>query len=411
MKRLLVQEFLATKTFGALKQEHSVEVSFHASGYKCALNYDQITVKDEDPLSQECRGLILATVDGRSLNSQAKMENGRLNFDDVVMGETIVLNYSFRRFFNSGMVCAAEIDWNHPHLTIHEKLDGTLIQCYFDTISRQWCVATRSVPEADLPCAGGLTFRQLFEKALTNHLKLSWQDFTAKLDPNLSYAFELTTPYNAIVVQHSESRIHFLTARDIRTHQELHHNDPQFDWFPKPVSYSVATLEDVLSFVNSRPARENEGVVVKQGFLHSNGSYDRVKIKSNEYTLAHRLVSSVGVSERNQLEVILEGKEDDVVGLLPPELAEKLTEMKGQYAAWLKKQEQIFQQVKAEALAKDGTRKTFAILAKAAAPTYVHPLFYLYDGKTVKEYVRSGFKQGCWAAPFLDNLLREIRKE
>ena len=57
---LLVQKFLETKTFGDLARDHGVYASFSKSGHKFSLNYDQIEARESDPLSQQCRGLILA---------------------------------------------------------------------------------------------------------------------------------------------------------------------------------------------------------------------------------------------------------------------------------------------------------------------------------------------------------------
>src|ERR1700678_615116 len=109
---LLVQEYLETHTFGELFLEHGVEVSPSKSGHKFSLNYSMIDSKDTNQLSNQCRGLILSTVDGSSLNDKATLKNARLNFDDVCTGQTIVLGRALDRFFNYGQGACAEIDWS-----------------------------------------------------------------------------------------------------------------------------------------------------------------------------------------------------------------------------------------------------------------------------------------------------------
>ena len=99
---LLVQKYLETKTFGDLKRDYGVNISFSKSGHKFSLNYDQLESKEDNLLSQQCRGLILAAVDGHSFNDQAIEVNGRLNYDHLCPGETTVLCYGMDRFFNLG---------------------------------------------------------------------------------------------------------------------------------------------------------------------------------------------------------------------------------------------------------------------------------------------------------------------
>src|SRR5271169_1119614 len=112
---LLVQKYLETHTFGDLARDHGVYASFSKSGHKFSLNYDQIEAKEADPLAQECRGLILSA-HGRAFDYQAKEINGRLNYDHISPGETHVLAYPMKRFFNHGQGSAATIDWADPKL-------------------------------------------------------------------------------------------------------------------------------------------------------------------------------------------------------------------------------------------------------------------------------------------------------
>jgi hypothetical protein len=409
---LLVQDYLATHTFGQLFEEHGVEVSFHSMGYKCSLNYSQLEARDDNPLAQECRGLILATNDGHSLNVDAEIVNGRFNFDKVCPGRMIVLGFPMKRFFNEGQGAAAEIDWSDPNLHIQEKKDGSLAILYLDTISRKWCMATRSVPEADLPGQDGRTFRQLFEKALEEHLKLSWEDFTAKLDPNLTYAFELCTPYNQIVVRHNTCRIYFLTARDMRTLQELPSDDSRFDEFPKPKFFSLATLESIVEYVNAQSPMEQEGVVVKDIKLDATGSFPRLKIKHPDHGLYSRAREMLGSSDRNCLGLILSGKEDDLLPVVPYETAAKILSIKEGYVGWLKHQEDDYQAILAEATAIDPSKKTFALKVKERAVSYPPPYFALWDKKVASfnDWVMNARKEGSWSNAFLDRLLEEIRR-
>ncbi len=200
----LVVEYLRTHSAADLLAAHGVKLSSGTRGYKASLNYDQLQAKDSDPLACECRGLILATPDGRPLPT------------DGVVGETIVMARPMDRFFNHGAGAAPAVDIEHPESRVFEKLDGTLCIVYWDQHAREWCVATRAVCDADrtIDGFGEHTFRTLFEHALREHVGLSFDAFTEKLFSLWTYCFELTTPQNRIVVDNRESKVHCLAIRD-----------------------------------------------------------------------------------------------------------------------------------------------------------------------------------------------------
>ena len=217
---LLVQKFLETHTFKELQEQHGVYCSFSKEHYKWSLNYDQLESKENDSLAQECRGLILSTIDGSKLVGTEV--DGKIKFDDICPGQTVILAHPMNRFFNYGQGAAAHINFNDPNLSILEKLDGTLTIVYYDEFALKWCVATRSVPEADILLNDYYTFRTLFEKALHDMANISFDDFVKTLDINTTYCFELTSPYNRVVVNYLDTKITLLSARFIDIDKERH---------------------------------------------------------------------------------------------------------------------------------------------------------------------------------------------
>lgn len=147
---LLVQDYLLTHSLLDLENEYGVFASFSKDGSKFSLNYDQILVRDSDELSQQCRGLILAAADGSSYRPQAEVDGSKLKYSHITPGATQVVAMPFKRFFNLGQGSAAKIDLDST-VRIMEKMDGTLIILYHDQLKNEWHVATRSVPEADVP--------------------------------------------------------------------------------------------------------------------------------------------------------------------------------------------------------------------------------------------------------------------
>lgn len=406
--KLLVQKYLETHTFADLAKDHGVYASFNKKeygspldtfGYKWSLNYDQLEAKDADPLAQECRGLILARKDGRSLNydvSDIDLTTGRANYDNVCPEETIVLAFPIKRFFNYGQGAAADINWLSPNFSILEKLDGTLTILYFDIFTKQWHVATRSVSEANLPIdMGPFTFRTLFEKALLDTAGHSFADFTSMLDENITYCFELTSPYNRIVVKYNDTRITLLAARSIQTMDELDINTIDTFGVPHVQSYNFSNMDDIVNWVSAQNPLEHEGVVIKDGI-------NRIKSKNINYVLLNKTRDYL-CNDRAFLNLVLNEKEDDVWEVLPPLFQERVLELKRQLnnlSLITTKHYEVVKDV-------TNSKKEFA-LAIQKNKLWGAPLFQMYDGKcsSFKEFILlNKSKDGTFGNSFLDKIL------
>lgn len=406
MKYLLVQDYLLDHSLGELAQNHGVYASWDKTGRKFSLNYDQIEAKESDLLAQQCRGLILTAQDDRCFRGQAIEVNGKLSYDSVVVGPTKILSYGFDRFFNEGQGAAAKIDWSDPNLSILEKLDGSCIFVYWHEFNNAWCVATRAVPEADLLMDNGLfTFRTLFEKAVKETCGLDFDEFTKHLDSEFTYCFELTTPYNRIVVQYPDCRVTLLAWRSLETHLEI---DPDTcplvvsKLIPRVKQYKFDSLLELSTWVSSLSPLEYEGVVVRDE------KFQRIKVKNASYVVYNRARDSLGTSERNCLELILREKDDDMVPFLPEEIVKNLQKIKIGLGKLLVDYDQIYQSFRAQAdEINPGDKKTFALLITAEKNLWTAPLFILHTGKisTMKEYVMGMCKNNIWSDGFLDKLL------
>jgi hypothetical protein len=404
---LLVQKYLETKSFAQLAIDHGVYASFSKSGHKFSLNYDQLEAKESDSLAQECRGLILARVNGTSMLSEAKSSEGRLRYDHITPGKTKIIAFPMKRFFNHGQGSASNINWNN--FKVLEKLDGTLSIVYFDTITSKWCVATRSVPDADITIdAGNYTFRTLFEKAVNDTLKISFDEFSNSMNKYYTYCFELTTPYNRIVVQYPTSRITLLAVRDNTSLNELCINTLSDIFIDTPTvrSFNLNTIEDIVHWVSIQNPTEYEGVVVRDNV------FNRIKIKNAAYIAFSKARDVLGSSDRNCLELILAEKEDDVIPMLPPEIVDNLLKIKFKVIAMIHSYDELFKQSKQEAdfynpQSDKQYKKTFAQIVTIKHGVWTAPLFQLLDNKAsnMREFIANNKRDGGWSSSFLDKIL------
>jgi hypothetical protein len=412
--KLLVQEYLETHTFGDLVRDHGVYASFSKSGHKWSLNYDQIEAKEADPLAQECRGLILSLKDGRSIFGVTGLD-GKLDRSHIEPGETQVLAYPMKRFFNHGQGSAANINWLDRYLYVLEKLDGTLCIVYWDPWKSEWCVATRSVSEADLLMDNGLfTFRSLFEKSAEDTTELTFNALTGLLNKSYTYCFELTTPYNRIVVNYPNNGITLLAVRDLTTHKEVDFSHDVVQYLhgvvPFVQAYAPSSVEEIVNWVSSLNPMEHEGVVVRDS------NFNRIKIKNAAYVAASKIRESLATSPRNCLELILLGKDDDVASFLPEEIMKNLHKIKSQLQKVIAFHDETYQLVKIAAdVAQLGDKKTFALLVQRTMKLaqeknkllWQAPFFQMFDGKasSMNDFIQKNRKDGTWGNSFLDKIL------
>jgi hypothetical protein len=405
---LLVQEYLLTHTFQQLIDEHGVYPSFSKSGHKFSLNYDQIEARESDLLAQECRGLVLTT--GKVVIGITGLD-GKINRNHICPGPTSILAFPMKRFFNHGQGSAASINWSDPKLSVLEKLDGTLCIVYFDSIIDKWCVATRSVPEADILLDNGLyTFRTLFEKALTETTGKTFSDFTFNLKKDNTYCFELTTPLNRIVVKYDDYSVTLLSIRNNSSTEEIsvNHTALASSFFGVKIveSHSINNVNEILDWVSSLNPLEHEGVVV----LDSN--FNRIKVKNANYVAFSKARDLLGSSERNCLELILSEKDDDVIPALPQEIVDNLLKIKAGIVKSFKDYDAKYIQILNEANSiLSGDKKTFAITLQSHKDLWQAPFFNIYGGRSnnMKEFVLNSKKEGTWPNSFLDKIL-EISK-
>jgi len=234
---------------------------------------------------QEARGIILDSTD---------------NFK--------VVCFSFMKFFNAQEQLAAKIDWASAE--VQEKRDGSLIKCWYSerTIKPHresgWMVSTSGMIDArDAEASKDFnkTFYDLFVIAASK-VGLSLSD----LNKDYTYMFELTSPYNRVVVPYSETEIYHIGTRNNLTHQEL---DIDIG-IKKPKKYTFYSLEDCIENAKNLPFKE-EGFVVVDKF------WSRVKVKSVNYLAAHHMKNNGVVTYSRVLDMIRAEQHDDFLAIFP----------------------------------------------------------------------------------------------
>lgn len=241
--------------------------------------YDQRGSPMSIPAVQQARGIIL--------------DGGR---------EWAVVSMSFVKFFNLGEPLAVELDWETAR--IEEKYDGSLLCLY--GYEGAWQVQTSGTADAggkvvaDVRSSGNQTFAELFWSVFE---RLGYKLPSSELLGRHTFAFELMTPQNRVVVPHLAARLVLIGVRDLHTLEE---QDPAL-WATK-LGFEGArtftlTREGMLQAAANLPAREGEGFVVRDA------QFRRVKVKGDAYVRAALIKESF--TPRRALAVVLAGEQSE----------------------------------------------------------------------------------------------------
>ena len=311
---LAIQKYIAK--YGIDKAISDFKLKTREYESKILLKYDQLVSPTlmALPEMQDCRGLVLEK------------------------GTWKVMSLAFRKFFNSQEGNAAKIDWNTA--SVLEKLDGTLIQVYWDWNENKWFAGTTGTAEGEGEVNNkmGTTFNDLFWDTVNN--KYSFNE--CLLDKDHVYVFELTTPYNIVVKPHGESSATILTVRNRETLVELSGKDlemtatslglplvKRFDLNAKDVGALLRTFEGM-------PWSE-------EGYVVVDADFNRVKIKNPAYLAVHHLKGKT--AEHNILTIVKTNEIEEFASTFP-ERREELYKLKENYDKLTAKLNMVWDELK-----------------------------------------------------------------
>lgn len=246
-------------------------------------NYDQIRSDFNNPIVREARGIIFR---------KDKWE--------------YPVCWAFNKFGNYGESYVPDIDWNTAFVS--EKVDGSLIKVWWDG---DWNISTNGTIDAfkaELNNVKFSSFGEYFINTLLRYYNNS-TEFYCHLDTDYTYMFELVGPYNRVVIPYEEPAIYFIGARDKTTGEEFCCSKVvagalAMDCFNRPAQYSLSSLSDCVKAAELK-SWDDEGFVVCDAW------FNRVKIKSPAYVMAHYARNNNVINRKHLIKVILAGEAEE----------------------------------------------------------------------------------------------------
>jgi hypothetical protein len=333
---------------------------------KILLKYDQLVSPTlmALPEMQDCRGLIL----------------DRNDFS--------VMSMAFRKFFNSEEGNAHKIDWSTAHVL--EKLDGSMMQVYWDKYKNEWFAATSGTAEGEGEVNNkmGTTFNQLFWKTVTEKYDFK----VSQLNKDYCFVFELTTPYNIVVKPHGEASATLLTVRNLKTLEEV--SREELIQIGATLNVPVVKSYDLNQGNVGALLRSLEGLSwSEEGYVVVDGNFNRVKVKNPAYVAVHHLK---GKSAEHNILTIVKSNEIEEFASTFPDRKEELYKLKVNYDNLLGKLNLVWDELKLRKPKnimpeekKKFAQAVFEVCGKHELKTFTGLYFGLADNKiaSIEDYM------------------------
>lgn len=241
--------------------------------------YNQLSSDFSNPIVREARGIIF------------REDNWKC------------VRRAFDKFFNYGEPNAAEVDWNTAR--VQTKYDGSCVSAWFD--DRKWHYSTNGTIDAYKAPTGDIklpTFGDVLEEAFRNN-GISKEKFEQSVSRLVCYTFELVSPQTRVVIPYEKPDLYFIGHRVMPTEREMNPKESIVsEFFKTPKEYDFHSAQDIIDAAKELPWDEEGYVVVDSNF-------NRVKIKSPAWLVAHYTRSNNSISKESLIQVILDGEQEE----------------------------------------------------------------------------------------------------
>ena len=278
--------------------------------------YNQIESDFSQPFVKLCRGLVLDAY----------------TFDPIV--------FPFVKFHNFGEIYADNIDWKSCYVA--DKIDGSLVKIV--RIGNDILIGTNSTIDAykaplveQIGCIAKSFGELAYFALLDNYRKacnLSISDcidqgcvdswLKSIIKPGFTYMFELTSPFNKVVVQWHDIRLNFLGVRNNETLQETYFLDHELkDIFNTPKVFPLHSIDECIKAAEQLDCNA-------EGYVVCDKNFNRVKIKSPTYVALHHMCNNHVMSYERGIEIVRRNELDEVLTYFP-EFKEHLLAIQEKY--------------------------------------------------------------------------------
>ena len=327
-------------------------------------NYDQIRSDFNNLLVREARGIIF--------------RKGKWDYP---------VCWAFNKFGNYGEGWVKDIDWDTAFVS--EKVDGSLIKVWWDGA---WNISTNGTIDAFKAEIGDCrmpNFGEYFVEALHKYFT-SCVSFFSVLDSDRTYMFELVGPYNRVVIPYEEPALYFLGARNKYTGEEFNCSPLvagalDMGRFKLPKQYPLTSVNDCVKLAETFSWDQ-------EGFVACDAQFNRVKIKSPAYVMAHFVRNNNVINRRHLIDVILINEVEEFL-CYAADYKEELEKVQNLMKAFCKVGDEI---AKSCQRLYDIPKKTYAAWVQTLPKIYQDLAFRNYNNVMSTEDYTAGWSENKW---------------
>lgn len=277
-----------------MNENEDWQVKLAAAPYYLDIRFDEI--------DGECYYLLKYNVILSDMGLRIVQEARGSIFRQNENNEWVCVCYPFDKFFNYGEKYSAinSIDWSTA--SVQQKVDGSLIKLWWDYDG--WVISTNGSIDAFKAERGSTTYGALVEQVI-NRIP----NFFDKLDHDYTYMFELTSPYNRIVIRYEGINLWYLGRRNISNYKE--DNEPLgIEGILYPQRYPHYSLSDCIAAAHKMGDDE-------EGYVVCDANFNRIKIKGDEYLMLHKLRGNGPLTITRVIEMWQSDSLDDFIAYYP----------------------------------------------------------------------------------------------
>ena len=277
-------------------------------------------------------------------------------------GYWVCVCHPFDKFFNYGEPQSAinRIDWSTA--SVQQKVDGSLIKMWYDYDG--WIISTNGTINAFKAECGDTTYGALVEQVIDRI-----PNFLKMLDRDYTYMFELTSPFNRIVIQYEGVNLWYLGRRNILNHEE-DSEGLRLEGLKYPEVYPHHSLADCIAAAHKMGDDE-------EGYVVCDANFNRIKIKGDEYLMLHKMRGNGPLTITRVIEMWQSDSLDDFIAYYP-EFKPFVDKVVGQVRYLIEIADIAFASIMSYSLE---TRADFARYACSYIGLVKSFLFTRYDGK------------------------------
>lgn len=326
-RMLATQKYLNSNSLENLTEQFGIKVKIYDDFI--GLNYDQIKSPKSHPITMECRSLKL------------------------IRGSWMIASRAFDRFFNYGECPNEYAKFNFDHAIITEKVDGSIIPIWYNTIDKRWEISSKSAIFGESFLSPNKTYRETVLETFSFSEDEFQQFFDKNSDTNFTYIFEYIGPDNFIVTPYKDKQMVLLGIRHNFKNNEYCSLDEMESFvsiLPGNVrmfkTYKLSSFENIIASM-----KELKGL--EEGYVCIDTKHNlRVKIKSPQYVAMHHMRGENNVTKEGLINVVISGEIDELVTYFP-HLKDKLESIQQTVNEFLETMKNVYNEIHHLELQKD----------------------------------------------------------